>query len=341
MKRPLHVLSLILLVMFSACQRSEDVTLVRSKWLAKNGKLLHVLVRIEMTGGNESLGNGGIGITQRTMDVINERLQKYKGAMIVPVKDNEISIVIPYVEDPGSILSLIGQSGILKFQIVDDSKNTDDLEQMISDVRKEKNIPDGYSAEIMAQINEALASKLPSSSEIAFEVVRDAETKKIIRGIPYLIFKKVDVTGDLLQDARVQIYYNIPHVALTFDKVGASLFGELTKNNVKKRLAIILNGYVNKAPVIFEPILTGKAQITMGYGSYADILKEAENLAVILQSGPLPANITIIKSETEEASIRPISNKIINAIAIVVVLIVGVIVIFSCWYTRKIRNVAN
>src|SRR3989338_5607637 len=202
-----------------------------------------------------------------------------------------------------------------------------EIEQMIADAKKEKNIPDGYTAEIVLQINEALKGKLPAVSEVSFELVRDNITKKVVRGIPYLISKKADVTGDMLQDARVSIEQNEPHVNLTFDKIGTANFGDLTKNNVKKRLAILLDGNVNKAPVINEPILTGNAQITLGYGDYQALLKEAEDLALVLQEGALPASLseatkTVVGPTLGQASIAAgMKGSLIAAVLVIAFMI--------------------
>ena len=268
-------------------------------------------------------------VTKQALETIRNRIDRYgvSEPTITRQGEDRIAIELPGLSDPDRALSIIKRTGQLEFKLVDESKNMADIEQMISDARKENNIPEGYTSELTAQINEALASKLPATSELAFEVVRDNITKKIVRGIPYLIFKKAEVTGDMLQDARVQIYENKPHVTLTFDKVGASLFGDLTKNNVKKKLAIMLDGYVNKAPVINEPILTGSAQITLGYGDYQAILKEAEDLALVLQEGALPASLseatkTVVGPTLGQESIKAaLKASLIAAILVIVFMI--------------------
>jgi len=247
---------------------------------------------------------------KQALETVRNRIDRYgvSEPTITRQGGDRIAIELPGLSDPDRAISIIKRTGQLEFRIVDDSINQPTLEQLIADARKEKNIPEGYSAETVGQINEALKDKIPAVSEIAFEVVRDNITKKIVRGIPYLISRKAEVTGDMLQDARVSITNNEPHVNLTFDKTGTANFGEVTKTNVKKRLAILLDGTVNKAPVINEPILTGRAQITLGYGDYQSILKEAEDLSLILQEGALPASLseatkTIIGPSLGHASI--------------------------------------
>ncbi len=266
---------------------------------------------------------------KQALETVRNRIDRYgvSEPTITRQGGDRIAIELPGLSDPDRAISIIKRTGQLEFRLVDDSKSQPELEQMISDVRKEKNIPEGYSAEITTQINEALKEKLPVTGEIAYEVVRDTITKKIVRGIPYLIMKKTEVTGDMLQDARVSIDNNEPKVNLTFDRTGTENFGDLTKNNVKKRLAILLDGYVNKAPVINEPILTGHAQISLGFGDYQAVLKEADDLALVLQEGALPASLseatkTVVGPTLGQASIAAgLKASLIAAILVIVFMI--------------------
>lgn len=270
---------------------------------------------------------------KQALETVRNRIDRYgvSEPTITRQGADRISIELPGLTDPDRAISIIKTTGQLEFRLVDDSLPQADLEQMISTARTEKKIPDGFTAEIVAQINEALKGKIPATSEVAYEVVRDNITKKIVRGVPYLLSKKAEVTGDMLQDARVSIDNNEPHVNLTFDKTGTTNFGEMTKANVKKRLAILLDGSVNKAPVINEPILTGRAQITLGYGDYQSILKEAEDLALVLQEGALPASL----SEATKTVIGPSLGKASIVAGVKASLIAAIMVIlFMIFYYR-------
>ena len=77
-------------------------------------------------------------------------------------------------------------------------------------------------------------------------------------------------------------------VSMEFNFEGASLFHEVTKDNVGRRLAIVLDGTVYSAPNINEPIAGGRAEIT---GNFTQ--EEAENLAIVLRCGNLPVPIKI------------------------------------------------
>jgi len=106
--------------------------------------------------------------------------------------------------------------------------------------------------------------------------------------------KAAPLTGEFISDARVSVDQRDqrPFVSLTFDSVGARIFGELTTENVKKRMAIMLDDVVNSAPVINEPITGGRAQITMGgWRSNQELYQEARDLVTVLEHGALPAPV--------------------------------------------------
>ncbi|MEA3240141.1 MAG: protein translocase subunit SecD, partial [Pseudomonadota bacterium] len=82
-------------------------------------------------------------------------------------------------------------------------------------------------------------------------------------------------------------------VAMDFNSRGGKLFDRITAENVKRRLAIILDNHVYSAPVIQERISGGKAQISGRFDA-----KEARDLAIVLRAGALPAPIRILEKRT-------------------------------------------
>ena len=85
-------------------------------------------------------------------------------------------------------------------------------------------------------------------------------------------------------------------VNFTFNSVGARRFADVTRANVNHRFAIVLDGKVISAPVIREPITGGRGQIS---GSFT--AASANDLAVLLRAGALPAPLTVV----EERSVGP------------------------------------
>ncbi len=110
--------------------------------------------------------------------------------------------------------------------------------------------------------------------------------------------RRVDVDGGDLTDARAGTNPQSGEwvVNFTFNSVGARRFGDVTRTNVNHRFAIVLDGKVISAPVIREPITGGRGQIS---GSFT--AASANDLAVLLRAGALPAPLTVV----EERSVGP------------------------------------
>ena len=151
---------------------------------------------------------------------------------------------------------------------------------------------------------------------------------------PLLLKKKVLLTGDAMKNATVRIGdYNEPYVSVDFNRRGATEFGRITGENVKRRLAIILDGIVRSAPVIQERIGGGKAQIT---GSYTPA--EAHDLAIVLRAGALPATVKIVQNITVGPTLGADSiKKGLTAGLIGTLLVIG----FMIFYYRFSGLVAN
>src|SRR5690349_20475927 len=112
--------------------------------------------------------------------------------------------------------------------------------------------------------------------------------------LPYVVKKRVMQTGDVLSDARVAIgQFNDSYVSITFDSKGGQEFERITGENVKKRMAVVLDNTIYSAPVIQERISGGRAQIT---GTFTT--QEANDLAIVLRAGALPAPLRIIQDLT-------------------------------------------
>lgn len=105
--------------------------------------------------------------------------------------------------------------------------------------------------------------------------------------------KRVMVSGDTLVDAQPSFQNGEPVVSFRFDSVGAKRFGDATKENVGRPFAIVLDGKVISAPVIREPILGGAGVIS---GSFT--VQTANDLALLLRAGALPAPLHVIEERT-------------------------------------------
>ncbi len=174
-----------------------------------------------------------------------------------------ILIQLPGITDTDRAKQLIGRTALLEFKLLDET----------------------------GDLAEAVAGDVPSGSEVLYEAGDVPEEERQ----PYLVRKETLLTGASLTDARVQIdtQFNEPYVAIDFDRRGARDFERITGENVKRRLAIILDGRVYSAPAIQEKIAGGKARITGNFD-----MTEARDLAIVLRAGALPAPVEIIEERT-------------------------------------------
>ncbi len=193
----------------------------------------------------------------------------------------QIVVQLPGIKEPKRAKDLIKETALLEFKMLDEaSKVAMELPQRISK---------GKEGEILKQF----ADRLPEGDQILFERIVDKESRREFRA-PYLVKKRVMLAGDVLSDARVSIgQFNEPYVAVTFDAKGAREFERITSENVKKRMAIVLDNTVYSAPVIQDRIGGGRAQIS---GTFT--MQEANDLAIVLRAGALPAPLKIIQDLT-------------------------------------------
>ncbi len=114
------------------------------------------------------------------------------------------------------------------------------------------------------------------------------------------LFLPATLTGRYLDRAQVEFSQNSLHpaVGITFNSEGTKIFADLTKNNVGKPLAIILDGQLVSAPIIREPITSGKAEIS---GNFTP--DEAKTLVRNLNLGALPVPITLASTQTVGATL--------------------------------------
>lgn len=193
----------------------------------------------------------------------------------------QIVVQLPGVKEPKRAKDLIKETALLEFKMLDE----DNLMKMDFPAR----VPKEKEAETIAKFE----SKIPEGDQILFERVVEKDTGREFR-IPFLVKKRVMLTGDVLSDARVSIgQFNDPYVSIEFDGKGGREFERITSENVKKRMAVVLDNTIYSAPVIQERISGGRAQIT---GTFTT--QEANDLAIVLRAGALPAPLKIIQDLT-------------------------------------------
>jgi len=184
---------------------------------------------------------------------------------------DRIMVQVPGYEDPEQLERIITAQAKLDFRMVD-----------------ERMTPE-----------QAAASRPPAESEILYGTSSDGHS-------PYLIEKRVLVSGADLVDAQPGFHPSTgePIVNFRFSAAGARKFAQATTENVGKRFAAVLDREVLTAPVIKEPILQGTGQIS---GSFT--AKSANDLAILMRAGALPAKLTTIDKKFVGASVGQDSIK--------------------------------
>ena len=220
---------------------------------------------------------------EQALETIRNRIDQFGVAepLLAQQGLNQIVVQLPGVKDPERAIILIQKTALLEFKLLDED----------SPIAAE--LPPEVTKEGEDALLKDFQDRIPEGDEILFERLRDQDTGREAR-IPYLVKSRVMLAGDVLSDARVSIgEFSEPYVSLTFDSKGAREFDQITAQNVKKRMAIVLDNTVYSAPVIQERISGGRAQIT---GAFT--MDEANDLAIVLRAGALPAPLKIIQNLT-------------------------------------------
>jgi len=219
----------------------------------------------------------------QALETIRNRIDQFGVAepLIQRQGRKQIVIQLPGIKDPQRAKDLIKGTALLEFKMLDESSKVG-LE-----------LPPQVERGKYAELRKEFEGRIPEGSEILFENV-SGEPGSPSYSVPYLVRKGAVLTGDVLRDARVSIGdFNEPFVSITFDSKGAQEFDRITKANIGKRMAIVLDGTVYSAPVIQDRIRGGRAQITGAFTT-----NEANDLAIVLRAGALPAPMKTLQDLT-------------------------------------------
>ncbi len=219
-------------------------------------------------GGLIRLSVPPAAITERIRQTVDQSIQ------IVEKRVNELGTVepliqrqgvdrillqVPGLQDPTRVKEIVGKTAKMEFRMVDSSVSPEQAQQ----------------------------GRVPPDSEI----LMSATPPKI----PYVIKKQVLVPGADLTDAQPGFDQRSgePIVTFRFNTSGARKFAQATLENVGQPFAIVLDNEVISAPVIREPITGGSGQIS---GNFT--VQGANDLAILLRAGALPAPLTVIEERT-------------------------------------------
>lgn len=254
---------------------------------------MHLVLRVETEKlADDDARNDAV---LRAIEILRNRIDSFGvGETVIQRQgDNQILVQLPGVTDRDQAISLIGRVAQLEFRIVDNNPTR-------------------------------LASAIETGTAPKGFVLRYIKKEN---NEPILLEDKVSLSGETVSDARVDFDstgFGLPQISLKFNPQGTRQFAQLTRDNVNRRLAIVLDDEVLSAPNINEAIPSGSAQIT---GQFS--MNEASLLALALRSGALPAPMKI----EEERTIGPLLGQdSINA-GITAIIIGGALVfVFMLFY---------
>lgn len=240
----------------------------------------------------------------KSIEVIRNRIDEFgvTEPEILSQGTDRIIVQLPGVRDIERAKELIGKTAKLEFKMVNDSIPPATVQGWL-----QKTNAQGITykkgerfSEYLRKVNEALRADLPQGYEFAFERRTSRVETDNDQLVPFLVEVAPQITGDDLQDARVEIdpQRNEPYVSMDFKPQGAIRFEKITGENIGRRMAVILDGNVYSAPNIQTKIGGGRAQITLGAGDFNNQMKEARDLALVLRAGALPVQLDFLEQRT-------------------------------------------
>ncbi|MBI2884754.1 MAG: protein translocase subunit SecD [Candidatus Omnitrophica bacterium] len=199
------------------------------------------------------------------VEILRNRIDQFgvREPLIQRQGTDHILVQLPGITDRERALKLLGQTAMLEFRLASD--NSEALERALNG-----------------------------------DVVPGYELREMEDGSPILLEHEGVLTGEILSDAYVEPgEMGLPEVSFQLNKEGAKAFSKLTGDNVGRRLAIVLDGTVQSAPVI-QSRISDAGRIT---GRFTR--QEANDLAIVLRAGALPAPIVV----EEERTVGPMLGK--------------------------------
>lgn len=204
-------------------------------------------------------------VLEQSIEIVNRRVNALGTTepSITRQGDNRILVQVPGLDNPEQLKQIIGKTAKMTFHLVNANVSQEAL----------------------------FSGKVPLGTRLLPGDEASAREEGGLRS--YAVYNTVELSGENLTNASVTYDQGQPVVAFSFDTVGARKFAEITKANVDKPFAVVLDGKVITAPVIRSPILDGNGIIT---GNFTP--ESANNLAILLRAGALPAPMHIAEERT-------------------------------------------
>ena len=329
---------------------------------------IHLVLEVKTEGMEQQEAQDAVAQAQ---EVIRNRVDQFGVAepTIQRQGENRIIIELPGVQDVQRAKDLVGQTALLEFQLLEPAEDRTRLIQRIDQVLAPQEEEEEEEDLLLSSTTESapLSSMLSGAGEDLTVAGRDLQRVKNLLNTPeaqdlipadveflfsskpagaegnefyflYLVRKRPEMTGHMIQDAFVSIgqvveYMGQPIVNFSTTDEGVRLFSRITGSHIGERMAIVLDESVYSAPVIQTKISEGRGIIT-GSGTQ----EEAKDLAIVLRAGALPAEVEIIEDRTVGPSLGRDSIEQGKTAAIYSMVLV---VIFMVLYYRAAGLIAD
>jgi len=214
-------------------------------------------------------------LIKQSIEIVRRRIDESgtKEPTIQAQGENRILLQVPGIENSSDLKSILGKTAKMTFHFVADET-----------------------------FNGGTSTFAGADSERLFDY----------QGRPYIIKREVILSGDMLIDANTTYHEGQPAVAFRFNDIGSKKFAQVTKENIGRIFAIVLDGKVVTAPRINTVINQGSGVIS---GSFTTA--EANEVALLLRAGALPAPLKVVEERTVGPSLGldSIKNGSIAALA--------------------------
>ncbi|WP_455478301.1 protein translocase subunit SecD [Bartonella sp. B10] len=256
----------IIVILSDPTQNEQAISALKTLITPINSSFGTIIHDIAISAQNETLRVAltEAGVKDRISNAIEQSLEIIRRRIdqvgvtepaIQKVGINRIMVQLPGLQDPKQLRNLLGTTAKMSFHLVPSNVDIN-------------NPPIGVSI-------------LPGYTD---------ETQR------YAIYDQIALDGNVLKDARAGFDPQIPGrsiISFTMNSAGSKIFADITRQNINRPFAIVLDNKVLTAPTINGVIPNGQGQITGNFDP-----KEASTLAALLRAGSLPAPLTVIEERT-------------------------------------------
>ncbi|MGM0441631.1 MAG: protein translocase subunit SecD [Elusimicrobiota bacterium] len=256
---------------------------------------MHLMLEVDLEKAPEELDKKDA--MDQALEIMRNRVDQFgvSEPLIARQGDRWIVVQLPGVKEPDRALDLIGRTALLEFRLISEEEIPGEDEE----------VPEG------------------------FEILEDRRRNR------FLVEKEAELTGAALEDAKVNVggEFGQPRINFYLKDDAADKFEDITAANVDRRLAIVLDGVVQSAPVIRDRIPGGQGIIEGQFD-----MESARDLAIVLRAGALPAPVKIIENRTIGPSLG--RDSITDGVT---AMLIGFIVVlaFMMMYYKKAGIIAD